>query len=100
MSTNELYKLGTAFFSFHEEIQSQFGNSTDHLELANYFLEWFCLLMLCLDCAPTWYDISTVRNYEVCGGDQYLQWRGRGYKTILDVLMVITHLAIHAKILF
>ncbi|XP_018347124.1 PREDICTED: peroxisomal N(1)-acetyl-spermine/spermidine oxidase-like [Trachymyrmex septentrionalis] len=41
------------------------------------------------DCSDTWFDVSAKRliEYWECEGDLTLNWKGRGYKTIFDVLL-------------
>lgn len=58
--------------------------------MASNLLEFFHKLTLCYDCAADWKDISVTTNlyYEECEGDLLLQWGDKGFKTILDVLMV------------
>ena len=46
------------------------------------------------DCSDTWFDVSVKLfiDYWECEGDLTLNWKGRGYKTIFDVLLVKNHL--------
>ncbi|XP_011063075.1 PREDICTED: spermine oxidase-like isoform X1 [Acromyrmex echinatior] len=41
------------------------------------------------DCSDTWFDVSVKLfiDYWECEGDLTLNWKGRGYKTIFDVLL-------------
>ncbi|KYN06719.1 Peroxisomal N(1)-acetyl-spermine/spermidine oxidase, partial [Cyphomyrmex costatus] len=42
-----------------------------------------------VDSSDTWFDVSAKRSAEYwdCEGDLMLNWKGRGYKTIFDILM-------------
>lgn len=52
---------------------------------------WLLNLMeTSFDPADDWFDVAakTYTNYHVCEGDLGINWRKRGYGTILDILMV------------
>lgn len=68
----------------------EFSMNRDILKIANQIQDWFNKFFLCLDSAKSWHDISVkgAFAYHACDGDQQLNWRKEGYKTILDVLMV------------
>lgn len=81
---------GCFVFRYNEAVLMNFGTSKEILKLANQIQEWFNKFFLCLDSAKSWHDIS-VRGafaFKACAGNQQLNWRNKGYKTILDVLMV------------
>lgn len=40
------------------------------------------------DPADSWYDISTADQFSEDEGDFMINWKERGYSTILDILMV------------
>ena len=41
------------------------------------------------DAGDTWYQVAAEHLDEVtCPGDQAINWKDRGYSTILDILMV------------
>lgn len=42
------------------------------------------------DAADTWWDVSTtsISEYQDSPGDYMVNWKDRGYGTILDILMV------------
>lgn len=41
-----------------------------------------------LNATNSWFDVtSKEQDYEECEGDQLLNWKDRGFKTILDILM-------------
>ena len=43
--------------------------------------------------SDTWFDVSVklFTEYWECEGDLNLNWKGRGYKTIFDILLVKDH---------
>lgn len=47
------------------------------------------MMQTSLDPADSWYDIAAEKytEYRVCEGDQAINWKERGYSTILDILM-------------
>ena len=50
----------------------------------------FNIMQISFDPADNWYDIAAkaYSEYNMCEGDQAINWRSRGYGTILDILMV------------
>lgn len=88
-------KYGGSFGSyfvnvFKEKILEQFKNDEEIIELAKFMQDWFQKFFICLDSAKSWYDISVrgaMSVFQPCEGDQLLNWRNRGFRTILDVLM-------------
>lgn len=44
--------------------------------------------------AESWHDISArgLVQYRNCPGDQLVNWKNRGYSTILDILIVCTYM--------
>lgn len=75
---------------YNEAVLNHFGNNKDILEAAKLIEEWFNKFFLCLDTAKSWHDISVkgAFAFTICEGDQQLNWKDKGFKTILDVLMV------------
>jgi len=41
-----------------------------------------------MDPAESWFNVSTVSVFKECEGNQDVNWKERGYSTILDILMV------------
>ncbi|XP_074041191.1 uncharacterized protein isoform X2 [Leptinotarsa decemlineata] len=75
---------------YNELVLEEFGNNKDIFKIAKLLEEWFHKFFTCLDSCKTWYDISTrgaMMMFKPCEGDQQLNWRQRGFHTILDVLM-------------
>lgn len=72
----------------------EFGSNQNILRIANQIQEWFNKFFLCFEAAKSWHDISVkgVFSYTKCEGNQQLNWRDKGFKTMLDVLMVSFYL--------
>lgn len=68
----------------------EFKGDKENQNIASEFVEWYQKLIICLDAAPSWFDLSArgLLHYKECDGDKYLHWGNMGYKTILDVIMV------------
>ncbi|KAJ8912187.1 hypothetical protein NQ315_003791 [Exocentrus adspersus] len=49
--------------------------------------EWLQNYMLGYDSPSTLYDLARRSSYKRCEGDLALNWNGRGYKTILEVML-------------
>ncbi|KAK2585864.1 hypothetical protein KPH14_010458 [Odynerus spinipes] len=80
-SAGEYYeKQFSIYFKDHPEI-----NST----LQKGLLRLYNLISCSLSAADTWYDISLKGDieYENCEGELSINWKKRGYSTILDILM-------------
>lgn len=55
--------------------------------IAYDFLDFFQSYVDSSEGAFTWFEPSAESDYRDCPGDLGLNWNGRGYKTILDLLM-------------
>lgn len=77
-------------FRYTEAVLMEFGISKELLKVANQIQECFNKFFLCLDSAKSWHNISVqgAFAFKMCEGNQQLNWRNKGYKTILDVLLV------------
>ncbi|XP_077274574.1 uncharacterized protein LOC143904120 isoform X2 [Temnothorax americanus] len=53
------------------------------------YLAWIEKMENSIECSDTWFDVSAkgMAEYWDCEGDPALNWKDRGYKTILDLLM-------------
>ncbi|KAF2894302.1 hypothetical protein ILUMI_11871 [Ignelater luminosus] len=69
-------KFGDAFIDL--------GAQWCHGEENNIVLEKSALSV---EGAFSWFDVAAAQDYKECEGNSVLDWKGRGYKTILDVLM-------------
>ncbi|XP_048516015.1 spermine oxidase-like isoform X2 [Athalia rosae] len=56
---------------------------------ASQFLEWIHRYENIIECSDSWYDTSAqgLTEYHTCPGDPLLNWKGKGYKTLFDLLM-------------
>ncbi|XP_044738796.1 spermine oxidase-like, partial [Chrysoperla carnea] len=80
--------------SVGEFIQLKFSNKLDNemketdRNLSTYVLDWTHKMNSLLEASDSLYDVSAKGSAEYwgCEGDN-LNWNGRGYKTILDLLM-------------
>ncbi|XP_025833151.1 spermine oxidase-like [Agrilus planipennis] len=81
--------------SLHDYFVKRYNNSINELysdkpeilqyakDATNLYLGAICSLESSFDVS----DISTQSEYQICEGDQSLQWNGKGYKIFLDILM-------------
>lgn len=76
---------------YYEQRFSQYFK--DHPEINNSLqkdlLRFFDLVTRSLSAANTWYDVSLKGDleYEECEGPFQINWKERGYSTVLDILM-------------
>ncbi|XP_030767170.1 spermine oxidase [Sitophilus oryzae] len=65
-----------------------FPADEDILQLSDLVLDWFKKFMILLNPAESWNQLSTTSHYvfQPCEGDPLLGWKGKGYKTIIDVM--------------
>ncbi|XP_018567631.1 spermine oxidase-like isoform X1 [Anoplophora glabripennis] len=73
---------------FYEAVSKEFGHNENVLKIAKLLESWLEKFFFCLN-SESWFNISTngAHVFESCEGDQQLNWRDKGYRTILDVLM-------------
>nr|CAH7723595.1 unnamed protein product [Callosobruchus chinensis] len=107
--TDKLYNILVAIiyqdkdFSYHssfedyvkeeytKRIREEFPHDQSILELSKAMEEWFCKYYITYDAAESLSDFSLSNiagNYVEYEGDPTINWRDKGYKTLLDVLMV------------
>ena len=50
----------------------------------------FDLFEMAMESGDTWYEVAAkgLDEYITCPGDHAINWRDKGYSTILDILMV------------
>lgn len=74
----------------HLRFEEKFKNNHMVMSERNKYLHKMELELLSSDPAETWRDVSVSENgsYKVYKGDQTINWKDRGYSTILDILMV------------
>lgn len=53
-------------------------------------LAWFEKFVNMYTACDTWYEVScrTHENFLPCSGDAHLNWKDKGYRTVLDLLQV------------
>ncbi|XP_046431547.1 possible lysine-specific histone demethylase 1 isoform X1 [Neodiprion fabricii] len=56
---------------------------------AEEFLEWICKYESIIESCDSWSEVSAsgLAEYWICEGNPLLNWKGRGYKTLFEVLM-------------
>ncbi|KAF2889025.1 hypothetical protein ILUMI_17148 [Ignelater luminosus] len=72
---------------YNDYVLQKYAENRQNLKLAKECLDIFMKAALSEQGAFSWFDISANDDYELCEGNQLQNWKGRGYKTILDVLM-------------
>lgn len=74
---------------YKEAVLLELGSSQDNLKVANQIQDWFSNFSH-MKCQKSWHEISVKGNFaqKPCDGNQLLNWRNKGFKTILDVLVV------------
>ncbi|XP_060523579.1 peroxisomal N(1)-acetyl-spermine/spermidine oxidase-like isoform X2 [Cylas formicarius] len=82
-------KFGEYFEEAFKRDVSVVASSDYEKTAADLILGWFKKFVLCLDPAESWNDMSVKGPFyfKRCPGDQMLNWRDKGYTTILDILM-------------
>ncbi|VEN50439.1 unnamed protein product [Callosobruchus maculatus] len=73
-----------------KKIREEFPHDQNILELSKAMEEWFCKYYLTYDAAESLSDFSlsnTIGDYVEYEGHPTINWRDKGYKTFLDVLM-------------
>nr|CAI5835227.1 unnamed protein product [Callosobruchus analis] len=73
-----------------KRIREEFPHDQNILELSKAMEEWFCKYYITYDAAESLSDFSlsnTLGDYVQYEGHQTINWRDKGYKTFLDVLM-------------
>lgn len=58
--------------------------------LAADLLEWFQKYENSINASDTWFEASGRGHLEYweCEGNSQLHWQGKGYKTLLDIMLV------------
>lgn len=58
--------------------------------LQHQAFEWFEKFVNMYTASNTWYDVScrSSVNYAECPGDAHLNWKEKGFRTVLDLLQV------------
>lgn len=88
-SMNELiFTLYCGFFKY-SRFEEEFRNNSEIYKDKKKYLHHLELFTVSLESAENWRQISAGNDlYRECPGDQMINWKDRGYSTILYVLMV------------
>lgn len=80
-------------FRFSKAIISPEYKDIDPI-LANQLFEFYHKYENSIEASDTWYDASCKGycDYWDCDGDRLLNWKDKGYKTIFDLLMVLSYI--------
>lgn len=68
-------------------IHEKFSGNKRQLKIAENTLDYYHLVTLTSEGSFSWFDVLAPDNYQLCEGDQNLNWKGKGYETILKVLL-------------
>ncbi|KAF2898143.1 hypothetical protein ILUMI_08013 [Ignelater luminosus] len=72
---------------YSAKIRERYKDNSEMLEFASDFLEVIRKEVTILHGAFSWGDVSAKSDHEEPAENNWLNWKGRGFKTILDVLM-------------
>lgn len=77
------------YFRFRDILSTDENYKGIEPELAQQFIDFFHKYENSIEASDTWYDTSAegYLHYWDCDGDRLLNWKDRGYKTILDIMM-------------
>ncbi|RZB41681.1 uncharacterized protein BDFB_007270 [Asbolus verrucosus] len=79
--------IGDIFLKkYNATIVKKYQNDNEKSKILKEALRLAEQVSLMIDGAFSWIDTSAVKHYERSEGHQLLVWKGRGYKTILEVL--------------
>ncbi|KAK9887453.1 hypothetical protein WA026_022599 [Henosepilachna vigintioctopunctata] len=80
--------LGESFLArYNASVLEKYKNDAAMLEYAKDFIRSAENVLLLMDGAYTWNNLSSTGSFDEADGDQYLSWDGRGAKTILEILL-------------
>ncbi|KAH0813276.1 hypothetical protein GEV33_009516 [Tenebrio molitor] len=71
---------------YNATIIQKYSGDSKKIKILNEALRLAEKVSLMIDGAFSWLDTSTVKHYERSEGHQLLVWKGRGYRTVLEVL--------------
>lgn len=74
---------------YNEALKQPEYSDVDPL-LARQFIEFFHKFENSIEASDNWYDTSAKSfcQYWICEGDHLLNWKDKGYRTVLDLLQV------------
>ncbi|XP_025833163.1 peroxisomal N(1)-acetyl-spermine/spermidine oxidase [Agrilus planipennis] len=86
--TVEITSMGDYFSKYYvEAVETKYHDNQSLKQFALNAEVFFLHMIASLEGTLSVYDVSTGCSYEECKGDQMLTWNGKGFQTILDVLM-------------
>ncbi|CAH1111686.1 unnamed protein product [Psylliodes chrysocephalus] len=83
---------------YNKAINEKFGSDKEKLNIAKgaiYFLE---TVALSDENSPSWFDITIDNDFIPNEGNTWLNWKGKGYKTFLEVFL--NNSGVHEKVIF
>lgn len=91
-------KLAICYFRYNEAVK-QCNFDAEHLKAAHQLIDWFHRFVLCLEASKTWFDFSAAGSvhYKECEGNKLLNWRDKGFKSIIDILLVSVEVCENVK---
>lgn len=77
------------FGSYNQQILENELKDVD-MSIHRRFTDYYEKSTNSMDCTNSWYENSSISNTEYlpCEGNFTLAWKGKGYKTVLDLLQV------------
>ncbi|KAF5272013.1 hypothetical protein FQR65_LT04994 [Abscondita terminalis] len=72
---------------YSDAVEKVWSNDAEKLGVAHDALDLLEKMVLPYKGAFSWFSLAAHSDFVNSDGDQYLAWNGRGYKTILEVLM-------------
>ncbi|KAJ8963210.1 hypothetical protein NQ318_018676 [Aromia moschata] len=82
------YREANRLIDFYRKIvHEKYGHDKGTLKLALEAMNFFLHLILANEGSFSCFDSAALTDFEDCPGDQQLNWNGRGFKTILYILM-------------
>lgn len=74
-------------FRYNEALKGDDFKEIDD-DLAQEFFDFLHRIVCAEDASNSWYETSSNYRFELCEGDETLNWKDKGYKTIFDLLQV------------
>lgn len=74
-------------YRYLDAINNLTFTDTRQRKIAYDFLEFFQSYVSSEEGAFSWFEPSATTDFQQCAGDQTLNWNGKGFKTVLDVMM-------------
>ncbi|KAJ8949098.1 hypothetical protein NQ318_017003 [Aromia moschata] len=85
--SNLNHKTVLKILKFNAAFRSRFETDPDRLKVCLEADDWLKSYILSYESSFSLYDVNVDSDFQQCEGDLGLNWDGRGYKTILEVMM-------------